>query len=134
MADMLARMGAVVKLVYCVRRRDDVPVEEFHRYWRDEHGPLVAAMREHIPMQRYVQSHLLRGEATDRLTASRGASEPYDGITEVWFDADQLGAELTEDQVMANIRLIEDEGTFIDLERSAVFFTTEHEVFGPTPS
>jgi uncharacterized protein (TIGR02118 family) len=124
-------MGDIVKLVFCVRRRADVPVDEFHRYWRDEHGPLVKAMSEHIPMVRYVQSHLLRGEHTDLVTASRGAAEPYDGIAEVWFDGDQLGAEATADQVMANIRLLEDERTFIDLERSAVFFTTEHEVFGP---
>jgi len=34
----------MVKLVYCIRRREDVPEDEFHRYWLDEHGPLVRSV------------------------------------------------------------------------------------------
>jgi hypothetical protein len=29
----------MVKLVMAIRRREDLRNEEFHRYWRDEHGP-----------------------------------------------------------------------------------------------
>jgi uncharacterized protein (TIGR02118 family) len=121
-------MGDVVKLVFCVRRRDDVPVDEFHRYWRDEHGPLVRSVGETIGVRRYVQSHLLRGEQTDMIRASRGAGEPFDGVAELWFDRATLSREVSEEVLAASIRLLQDEATFIDLGRSVVFFTEEHEV------
>ena len=124
-------MGDTVKLVFCVRRRDDVAVGEFHRYWLDEHGPLVRSVAGTIAVQRYVQSHLLRGDLTDAIRASRGSGEPYDGVAELWFDRDDLSRELTEEVVAASIRLLQDEATFIDLPGSVVFFTEEHEVIGP---
>jgi hypothetical protein len=34
----------MVKLVCCIRRREDVPPEEFGRYWLEEHGPLVRSV------------------------------------------------------------------------------------------
>ena len=80
----------MVKLVYCVRKRDDVDPEEFSRYWLDQHGPLVRSVRDRFPMARYVQSHTLHGPATDLVRASRGGAEPFDGITEVWFSAEDL--------------------------------------------
>lgn len=123
-------MGDTVKLVFCVRRRDDVPVEEFHRYWRDEHGPLVRSVAGTIGVQRYVQCHLLRGDLTEAIRASRGAGEPYDGVAELWFDRDDLTRDLTEELVAASIQLLQDEATFIDLAGSVVFFTEEHEVIG----
>jgi uncharacterized protein (TIGR02118 family) len=121
-------MGDVVKLVFCVRRRDDVPIAEFHRYWRDEHGPLVRSVGETIGVRRYVQSHLLRGEHTDAIRASRGSGEPFDGVAELWFDRATLTRELTEEVLAASIRLLQDEATFIDFGRSVVFFAEEHEV------
>ncbi len=34
----------MVKLVYCVRKRSDLSDEEFHDYWLNQHGPLVARL------------------------------------------------------------------------------------------
>jgi uncharacterized protein (TIGR02118 family) len=121
-------MGDIVKLVFCVRRREDVPVDEFHRYWLEEHGPLVRSVAGTLSVHRYVQSHLFRGEQTDLMRASRGSGEPYDGVAELWFDLDDLSRELTDEVLAASIRLLEDEQTFIDLAGSVVFFTQEHEV------
>jgi uncharacterized protein (TIGR02118 family) len=120
----------VVKLVYCCRRRPELGREEFQRYWLERHGPLVRSLRAALPgMRRYVQSHTLEGPAGDLLRASRGSAEPFDGITEVWFeDLDALGAS-TQEAVDAARRLLEDEARFIDLARSSVFLTSEHEIF-----
>jgi hypothetical protein len=30
----------VIKLVFVIRRREDLTPQEFHRYWLEEHGPL----------------------------------------------------------------------------------------------
>ena len=77
----------MTKLVYCVRRREDVPEDEFHRYWLDEHGPLVRSVADAIGAVRYVQSHTVSPELNAFLRQSRRSAEPYDGITEVWWES-----------------------------------------------
>ena len=117
----------MVKLVYCVRRKSGMTLEEFQDRWLNVHGPLVRSLREQIPsMTRYVQSHLIPGEPSEAVRAARGAGEPYDGITEVWLDTD---AEAAEGAAEAGRRLFEDELEFIDMKNSKVFLTVEHEIF-----
>ena len=118
----------MVKLVFCCRRNPDLSREEFQRYWLEEHAALVRSLRDAIPsMLRYVQSHTLDTPANDAVRASRGSAEPYDGITEVWFD--EIGGPSTEEAAAAGRRLLEDERKFIDFARSSVFYTEEHEIF-----
>ncbi len=120
-----------VKLVFCCRRRPGLSLEEFQRTWLDDHGPLVRRLRQQLPqMKRYVQSHLIPGVATDGIRASRGSGEPYDGITEVWFDGlEDLGAGTSEAAIDAAQQLLEDERRFLDLPSCSVFMTEEHEIF-----
>ena len=81
-------------------------------------------------MNRYVQSHLIPGPASEGLRGSRGADEPYDGITEVWFDSlEDTGAATSEEAVAGAMQLLEDERRFLDLPRCSVFITEEHEIF-----
>ncbi len=121
----------MVKLVYCIRRRPDVSPEEFHRYWLEEHAPLVRSVADAIGATRYVQSHTVAPELNAFLRASRGADEPYDGITEIWWPSiDDLQANLqAAESQEAQQRLLDDESTFIDFARSALFLTEEHAVF-----
>jgi uncharacterized protein (TIGR02118 family) len=65
--------AAGVKNVEFVVRRSDLAVEEFHRYWREHHGPLAARI---APIRRYVQSHAVDDPRT----------RAYDGIASTWFD------------------------------------------------
>jgi hypothetical protein len=127
-------MADVVKLVYCVRKREDMSDADFRGYWLNRHGPLVRGLWEKgtFPgMLRYVQSHTDL-EASESVRASRGAKPPYDGITEVWMDPAQQGS--ADDAVRAASAaagkvLLEDESTFIDFANSAVFVTREHTIF-----
>ncbi len=126
----------MIKLVYCVHRRADVSPESFSDYWRHQHGPRVARCAAAIGALRYVQSHTLFGEATDIARQVRGADEPYDGITEIWWadmESLQAGAASPEGQT-AYAELITDEATFVDLARSSLFFTEEHTIFDHTDS
>ena len=120
----------MVKLVFCVRRKPEMPLDEFRKYWLDGHGALVRSLHAHLPeMKRYVQSHTLHGPVTEAIRESRGTAAAYDGITEVWFDdLDAMGSS-SEAALEAAQRLLEDEGTFIDFARSSVFMTEEHEIF-----
>lgn len=65
-----------VKSIAFLRRREDLTVEEFQRYWRERHGPVAAT----IPgLLRYTQDHV-------RLSSYAGGRSPvYDGIAITWF-------------------------------------------------
>jgi uncharacterized protein (TIGR02118 family) len=120
----------MVKIVFCCRRRPELTPEEFQRRWLELHGPLVKRLRERLPMmRRYVQSHTIHGGITDALRASRGADEPYDGITEVWFDSIESMQPGDQEALTAAQQLYEDEAQFIDFAGSAVFLTEEHAIF-----
>ena len=118
----------MVKLVMVIRRREDLPEAEFHRYWREEHGPLARELLTSLGARRYVQTHTLGSELNDALADSRGTAEAYDGLAEVWWDSlDALVVAVGSEQGQkANSRLAEDEARFIDLERSSLFLSEEH--------
>ena len=122
----------MIKLVMVVRRRDDLPEDEFHRYWREQHGPLARELLTSLGARRYVQTHTLGSELNAPLAESRGTSEAYDGLAEVWWDSlEALAAAVgTEQGQAANARLVEDEARFIDLARSSIFLTEEHAFIG----
>lgn len=121
----------MVKLVYILRARDDVEPAEFYRYWREEHAAKVHSVAKVVGARRYVQSHTLDTPLNAALIDSRGMSPAYEGVTEVWWDslAELQAAAGTPEGADAMRMLIEDEGRFIDLSRSTIFMTEEHEIF-----
>jgi uncharacterized protein (TIGR02118 family) len=120
----------VLKLVFNIRRRPDVELAEFHRYWKDEHGPLVRSVADVLGIRRYVQSHTIDTPMNDALRASRDTEPRYDGVAELWWDSlDDFMTRLAEpDAQAASARLLEDEGRFIDLRATSIFLTEEHEI------
>ena len=120
----------MIKLVFCLRRRADVDEAEFHRYWREVHGPLAASFAPVLGIRRYVQVHAMAGPVGDAIASDRGAPERFDGVAELWFDSlDALvGATSTPEGAAAAAVLHADEKTFIDHARSPIFLAEEHEV------
>lgn len=107
----------MVKLIYCIARKEGMSVEAFQRYWRETHAPIAAA----IPgVRRYVQCHTLP-ELYD------GDSAPaYDGAAELWFDdVDAMRAAMRSPETDA---AREDERNFIDHSHVAAFVTEEKPV------
>lgn len=121
----------MVKLVYCLTRRQDVSAAAFSSYWLQEHAPKVAERQKALRATKYVQSHAVEPELNVLLQQSRGLPEPYDGITEIWWESTDVLREAMEtpDGAMAMQQLLEDESTFIDFERSRCFITEEHSIF-----
>lgn len=121
----------MIKLVYCLRRRADLPAPEFYRYWLEQHGPLVRKLAKAIGARKYIQSHTAMPELNDAFLQSRGLAPAYDGITEVWWDdVDALKAGMaTPEGQAAHRALLEDERKFIDFKQSRVFMTQEHSIF-----
>ena len=121
----------MIKMIYCIRKREDMSSEDFHHYWRHKHSENVKSVQQDIRAIRYVQSHTCEPEINAALVASRGLAPAYDGITEVWWEnAEQLNAALaTPEGQKAMQFLIDDESTFIDFSESRVFMSTEHDIF-----
>jgi uncharacterized protein (TIGR02118 family) len=121
----------MIKFVYCVRRRPELSVAEFRKYWLEKHGPLVRSQAKALGAKRYVQSHTLDTPLNLAAQQPRGTLPPYDGITEVWWDKieDLVAALQSPEGQKANQLLAEDEGRFCDLPRCSVFFTEEHTIF-----
>lgn len=124
----------MIKLVFCARRRSELTREQFSDYWRNHHGPLFQQHAQRYRALRYVQNHTLGGPVNDAMRASRGSAEPYDGVGEIWWQSVEDFLAVVRDPAMADLRklFVEDESRFVDLARSAVFFTEEVEF--PLPS
>jgi uncharacterized protein (TIGR02118 family) len=120
----------MIKVVFCLHRRPELSYEEFDRYWREVHAPLV---REAVPLMgacRYVQVRTQRSPANEALRAPRGGPAPYDGIAEMWW-ADQAAFEnalATKEARRASSYLIRDEANFIDLARSPVWTAVDDDI------
>jgi uncharacterized protein (TIGR02118 family) len=123
----------MIKLVFTLRRSEGMSREEFQRYWRDQHAPLVARHAETLRIRRYVQTHARETPLDEPIASSRGG-EPgfYDGVAELWWDSleDLVAAYSTEAGQTAGAELLEDERRFIDLPRSPLWLGEEHVVVG----
>jgi uncharacterized protein (TIGR02118 family) len=120
--------------VFCLTRKEGLSREEFQTYWRETHAPLVAARAEVLQIRRYVQAHSLPAEAQVATRSSRNAPPEYDGVAELWWDSwDALAANAgNPDAAKASAELLDDERSFIDLERSPLWWAEEHEVVSLT--
>jgi uncharacterized protein (TIGR02118 family) len=126
----------MLKMIYCVKRRPDIDVDEFYRYWLKEHGPLVKKHAKELKIRKYIQCHTIKD--TDEIPLnkmikdSRGSIDAYDGAAELWWDSidDFMAVISNPDGVEAGQILLEDEQNFIDLARSCVFFSEEHTIVG----
>lgn len=65
----------MIKVIMVVKRKKGISREEFYKYWKNVHGPLVA---KHIPyLKKYVQNHFVD---------IPGHEFDGDGIIETWYD------------------------------------------------
>ncbi len=124
----------MVKIVYVLARRADVPAEKFYDYWLNSHGPRVRGHAKAIHARKYIQSHLIDTPLNREFQEPRGMLDPMAGITEVWWDsvADFERRDNDPTRAAATRDLAEDEAKFIDIARSQVFLTEEHTIFDYT--
>jgi len=67
---------ALVKAILLLHRREGMSVDEFRRYWRASHAPLLVQLPG---LQRLVFNY---GQSD-----GTGGAAPYDGISEDWFES-----------------------------------------------
>ena len=66
----------MLKIVFCLRRRAGMSLEDFDAYWRETHGPLVAGYKEILRIARYVQSTRTESKLAEIAATVRGAPNP----------------------------------------------------------
>jgi uncharacterized protein (TIGR02118 family) len=125
----------MIKVVVIIRRRQNLSVEDFHRYWLHNHAPLVRKFSRSLRMRKYVQSHTVAPEMGARLAQARQMGEGFDGTAEVWWNSleDMFAVLRTAEGLEASLRLGEDEAQFIDFARSHIFITEEHTILDYSP-
>lgn len=118
----------MIKFVMCVKRHPNLSRSEFQDYWLNHHGPLFKKFADTYKAVRYVQSHTIESPLNENIRKSRGLSEPYDGVGEIWWQSEEdfLTAISSPEGQKLRTMFIEDEARFIDLQASAAFFTIEH--------
>lgn len=109
----------MVKLVVCVKRNPRMELQEFHQYWRKQHGDLIKSIPASSKyIRKYVQSHTIP-EAYARNAA------PFDGIAELSFDnMEGVDAFLADSEYLAKV--VPDEDKFLD-RPNLVWFVTQEE-------
>ncbi len=126
----------MIRLTFLLRKKPELSADEFYRYWREQHGPLVASHAKSLNALRYVQVHTIDDPAAEAMAKARGGMEPpYDGVAEVWWEnRETLVAALESSEGRAaGAALLEDEARFIDLPNSPLWFGHEYPQVNPTP-
>jgi len=95
----------MIKVVTWFRRKPGMSVEEFGRYWREQHPKAVLQLPG---LRKYVQNHVLDSQYG-------GGRQPFaDGVAETWWDdRDALRAHR---DTAALENLLADERVFMDLD------------------
>ena len=103
----------MIHLLYFITRKPSTPEAEFHRYWRDVHGPIVKKIPQ---LRRYIQSHRI---------PFAGTTSSYDGVAEVWLENEAAMETLrTSPEYLTGA--LADEPNFIDMNRVEWMLTNDH--------
>jgi uncharacterized protein (TIGR02118 family) len=75
----------MIKVSVLIKRKQGMSSAEFHRYWKEKHGPLAMGVNDFMGhIRRYVQCHQV---PRDDLQGMHGGVSQYDGIVELWADS-----------------------------------------------
>ena len=116
----------MIRLITCLKRRDNVSPEEFRRHWQDAaFDELIGRIQALTGAARCAKNLTLSVAANTLLMQERGLAEPFDGIIEFWWhDAAHFDDLYNSEERKALMREVQDyQARFADLAASASFFT-----------
>ena len=125
----------MIKLSFCLTRKDHLSRQEFQNYWINNHAPLVQSVSKDLKILKYHQIHC---QDFDFLSGARRARviegvlpHDYDGIAELCWESWKVFKCLSDDQdaQKAGKILLEDEAKFINFEKSPLMFSDIKEIF-----
>jgi uncharacterized protein (TIGR02118 family) len=105
----------MVKVIVLLSRRSDMTRDDFDRYMRETHMPLVAR----IPGMRRLVVNWVLPDPNGRVPA-------YDAVAEDWFDdAQAMGAAFASPEGKA---VVDDTPNFLDMSRFELLVTDEEDI------
>ncbi|MGD0780799.1 MAG: EthD domain-containing protein [Dehalococcoidales bacterium] len=106
----------MIKVIVVVKRKPGISREEFYKYWKEVHGPLVA---KHIPgLRKYIQNHFIEVP---------GYEYEGDGIIETWYDSVESYLKSMEFSKNKESRpLLEDWAKIADMSPPKMWIVEEH--------
>ncbi|HHH38433.1 MAG TPA: hypothetical protein ENK50_02510 [Sedimenticola sp.] len=116
----------MIRLVHCVRRRPDLSVEAFRRFWSGAaFDELLEELARATGAVRVEKNLTLLIDVNETLMQERGTAEPFDGILEVWWrQARGLQERLGDPAIREALeRMTDYQRQFIDFPHSRRFFT-----------
>jgi hypothetical protein len=118
----------MITFVQCVRRRPELSPAEFQRHW-ELYGEQVRALAEASNALRFSLSRVLAVEENLAVIASRGTSEPFDGLVQIsWTSGSAAMADVERAFAGTAIAAMQrHQEEFMDLERCSFFFTFQDE-------
>lgn len=106
----------MIKVINVVKRKPGISREEFYKYWKDHHGPLVA--RSVPTLRKYIQNHFIE---------LPGREYEGDGIIEMWFDSlDVFQKTIPADKTKKPDFLLEDWAKIADMSPPKQWVVEEH--------
>jgi uncharacterized protein (TIGR02118 family) len=113
----------MVKMFYFLKRQAEMSPAEFHRYWREQHGPLfcnTSVARRYV--LRYEQNHAAPE------TVGIGP-EDFDGVSVMWFRSVDDVYAMRADPEYRDV-VVADGNKFLDLPATQMMMTLPEEPFG----
>ena len=106
----------MIKVIVMVKRKPGISREEFYKYWKNVHGPLVA---NHIPgLKKYIQNHFID---------MPGQEYEGDGFIETWYDdVDSWQKSMEHGKTKEAKPLIEDWAKIADMSPPKMWVVEEH--------
>ena|SRR5437879_2995111 len=104
----------MIELVAVLRRKPGMSPEEFHRHWRETHGPLVV---------KALGRHFVGYEQHHRLVEEYGHDDQWDGVAVQRFESRADFDAFLSDPAYAE-RVAPDEESFLD-RPAIVWFLTD---------
>jgi hypothetical protein len=109
-----------------VSRREDISIEEFRRFWKDERYAALFKEYNKVYKTTGMKKNLVLKVPMNALILERqGTRKPYDGVIELWWDSarELVAVNETPEADDMRRRIGEYEEQFIDKTRSTIFFT-----------
>ena len=114
----------MIKHIMLVKKREDISTEEFYRYWKDVHGPLISP---HMPgLKKYVQNHFIKVP---------GLEYEGDGLIENYYDdVESVQQALAFNRTPEERKhgLLEDWAKIADMGEPKMWIAQEHVIFDKT--
>lgn len=120
----------MVKLVQCIRRRQDRTIDEF-RDFCEGYGRKLRDVAVALNAVQVSLSIRLEVELNEQLRQSRDTLEPFDAVAEVsWPHGYKLAEKATHEAIAASIDALRQfQEEFVDPQHSSFFFTLDSVLF-----